>query len=75
MASLENVDYDFWTHIYQLCLYLEKDSGNQIENYRRLRETLETILETFEKEFDPVDQYSEYVLILFCKTILRNIVS
>lgn len=73
VSSPENNAIDFWTQIYYHCQQLEKSNYLKDENKIGLQETLTTILETFDKQFDPVDEYPEYVLVMLCKTILNSI--
>ena len=65
-------DYEFWTFIYQCCQQLEETSTD-VKSLSHVVNKLETIIEAFDKTFDPADKYPEYLMVLFCRSILKGI--
>ena len=61
---------DFWMHMFQLCLHLEDDKSIDT---KKVSMALETIVTSYEKRYDPADNFSEYVFIMFCKIIQKEI--
>lgn len=71
-SALEQ-NLDFWTYIYDCCQRFEtNESGNEV-NQESVKLILGTIVESYDKHFDPVEKFHEYVLVLLCKSILENI--
>lgn len=70
-SSPENNAIDIWTQIYYHCQQLEKSKSAPGKDTIGVQEMLTTILETHDKQFDPVDDYPEYVMVMLCKTILN----
>lgn len=62
----KNPEYDFWTYLYDCSQRLETDPEGSHEL------VLGTIIEVFDRTFDPVDQYPEYTVVALCKSLLKN---
>ena len=65
---------DFWKQVYSHCQYLDETECTNSNGSRALViEHLNTLVESFDKSFDPADDFEEFMVLMLCKSILRKL--
>jgi hypothetical protein len=64
---------DFWALLYSRCQYLGETAIHPAETNDFVISQLYTLVEAFDKNFDPAEQFKEYMVLMLCKAVAQKL--